>query len=368
MAVGAILSGAGSILGGVAQGIGAAMQYKTQTKLLKQQQEYQKELMNLQNDLSLKNQEETWRKYNSPGAQRWAARAAGVNPFVEGSGGLQSASMSAPAADAPSVPDLPNAPNVGAAIGSAIQQGSAGIFQMTQQAKVNDAQVQLMDAQRIKTLAEATGVENENSLFAFTRSAAESDALSRRFRSVLDEVNARFAEVNAVTDLSEKQAKIASIWADYKSKLASAAKTDAERLTIDTMRDLQKRAAEAGIGLTNAQTANTNAQTQTEGARKANLEAQTETENKLREGRITLTRRQADSVLQEIGLTEARTLNEYEALVRAMTNTGEVSTLWGYVDKIAARLSREDGTASYARADELRQKLIAALAKYEKGD
>ena len=41
MAVGAILSGAGSILGGVAQGIGAAMQYKTQTKLLKQQQEYQ---------------------------------------------------------------------------------------------------------------------------------------------------------------------------------------------------------------------------------------------------------------------------------------------------------------------------------------
>ena len=289
MSVGAILSGAGSILGGVAQGIGAAMQYKTQAKLLQQQQEYQKELMNLQNDLSLKNQEETWKKYNSPVAQRWAARAAGVNPFVEGSGGLQSASMSAPTADAPSVPDLPNAPNVGAAIGSAIQQGSAGIFQMTQQAKVNDAQVQLMDAQRIKTLAEATGVENENSLFAFTRSAAESDALSRRFRAVLDEVNARFAEVNAVTDLSEKQAKIASIWADYKSKLASAAKTDAERLTIDTMRDLQKRAAEAGIDLTNAQT-------QTEGARKANLEAQTETENKLREGRI-------NKLLSDIDLT-----------------------------------------------------------------
>lgn len=330
MAVGAILSGAGSILGGVAQGIGAAMQYKTQTKLLKQQQEYQKELMNLQNDLSLKNQEETWKKYSSPVAQRWAARAAGVNPFVEGSGGLQSASMSAPTADAPSVPDLPNAPNVGAAIGSAIQQGSAGIFQMTQQAKVNDAQVQLMDAQRIKTLAEATGVENENSLFAFTRSAAESDALSRRFRAVLDEVNARFAEVNAVTDLSEKQAKIASIWADYKSKLASAAKTDAERLTIDTMRDLQKRAAEAGIGLTNAQTANTNAQTQTEGARKANLEAQTETENRLREDR-------AKELASIAGLREVQKDQEIFSYFLRLTNTPDSN---GSVSSAVAAIAR----------------------------
>lgn len=330
MSVGAILSGAGSILGGVAQGIGAAMQYKTQAKLLKQQQEYQKELMNLQNDLSLKNQEETWKKYNSPVAQRWAARAAGVNPFVEGSGGLQSASMSAPTADAPSVPDLPNAPNVGAAIGSAIQQGSAGIFQMTQQAKVNDAQVQLMDAQRIKTLAEATGVENENSLFAFARAAAESDALSKRFRAVLDEVNARFAEVNAVTDLSEKQAKIASIWADYKSKLASAAKTDAERLTIDTMRGLQQRAAEAGIDLTNAQIANTNAQTQTEGARKANLEAQTTTENRLREDR-------AKELASIAGLREVQKDQEIFSYFLRLTNTPDSN---GSVSSAVAAIAR----------------------------
>lgn len=360
MGVGAILSGAGSILGGVAQGIGAAMQYKTQTKLLKQQQEYQKELMNLQNDLSLKNQEETWKKYNSPVAQRWAARAAGVNPFVEGSGGLQSASMSAPTADAPSVPDLPNAPNVGAAIGSAIQQGSAGIFQMTQQAKVNDAQVQLMDAQRIKTLAEATGVENENSLFAFVRAAAESDALSKRFRAVLDEVNARFAEVNAVTDLSEKQAKIASIWADYKSKLASAAKTDAERLTIDTMRDLQKRAAEAGIDLTNAQTANTNAQTQTEGARKANLEAQTETENKLREGRI-------NKLLSDIDLTNenVRTVL-YNRLTDILGLTLPASPAAAAAQEIIK--DRRLNNSLYQQLRELDVKRIYALLRELKGD
>lgn len=249
-----IASGVGTLVGAGVSALTAGRQYRQQRDLLRQQQEYQKDLMQLQNDLSMKNREEAYRKYDSPAAQRAAMKVAGINPFVSASGGLQPIGVGAPDANAPSVPNLPDVPNSGLQIGSALQQGAQSLFQMEQQAKLTDSQVQLQNAQRIKTLAETTGIENQNSLFDFVRSAAESDALSKRFRALLDEVDARFAEARAISDLDERSARIASIWADYENKLASAAKSDAERLTIDTMRDIQRRQGEKNIELTDAQT------------------------------------------------------------------------------------------------------------------
>lgn len=235
----------------------------------------QKDLMRYQNTLALSNRDYIYRKYDSPAAQRAAMKAAGMNPFVSASGGLQPQGVGAPD---PSIPSSPEMSNAGERIGSALQQGVQSLFQMEQQAKLTDSQVQLQNAQRIKTLAETTGIENQNSLFDFVRSAAESDALSKRFRAVLDEVNARFAEARAISDLDERSARIASIWADCKNKLASAAKSDAERLTIDTMRDIQRRQGEKNIELTNAQIGETSANVR-------RLDSLTLTENELRDAR-----------------------------------------------------------------------------------
>lgn len=273
-----VAGGVGTLVGTGASALTAGRQYRQQLDLLQQQQKYQKELMRLQNDLSMKNREEAYRKYDSPAAQRAAMKVAGINPFVSASGGLQPIGVGAPDANAPSVPNLPAVPNSGLQIGSAIQQGAQSLFQMQQQAKLTDSQVQLQNAQRIKTLAETTGIENQNSLFDFVRSAAESDALSKRFRALLDEVDARFAEARAISDLDERSARIASIWADYENKLASAAKSDAERLTIDTMRDIQRRQGEKNIELTDAQIGEASANVR-------RLDSLTLTENELRNAR-----------------------------------------------------------------------------------
>lgn len=254
----------------------------------------QKDLMRYQNALALANRDYIYRKYDSPAAQRAAMKAAGMNPFVSASGGLQPQGVGAPD---PSIPSAPQMSNAGEKIGFALQQGAQSLFQMEQQSKLTESQVQLQNAQRIKTLAETTGIENQNSLFDFVRSAAESDALSKRFRAVLDEVDARFAEARAISDLDERSARIASIWADYENKLASAAKSDAERLTIDTMRDIQRRQGEKNIELTAAQTGAASASAKESLSGAALKDAQTITETELRPARL-------DKLLSEIDLND----------------------------------------------------------------
>lgn len=266
--VGNVAGGVGALASGFSSIFGAGKQYRRQKDLLKQQQKYQKELLQMQNSLSMQNQAEAWNKYNSPVAQRAAMKAAGINPFVEGSGGLSPQGVSAPGASAPSIPDLPDVPNTGAMIGSALQASSSSLFQMSQQAKMNEADVQLKNAQRIKLLSETKSIDNANSLFEFARSAAESDALSRKFKVQMDEFNAKLQPILAEQDVEQRRAGIANLWATYDKILAETAKTDADRLTVDSLRDLQKRSYEAGIGLTEAQT-------QTEKSKKANLDAET---------------------------------------------------------------------------------------------
>lgn len=252
--------------------------------------------------------------FDSPAAQRAAYRAAGVNPFVEGSS-IQPAQVNSGSAQAAQGGDVPGSGPYQMNPMSALQSGASSIIQnamLDRQMKNVDADIALKDAQRIKTLAEAQGQTNENSLFEFARSAAESDALSKRFRAELDKVNVEFAQAFAEADLAQRKALLQEIWSRVKSNLAQAARTDADRLTIDTLRDLQAKALGAGISLTESQTSATQAQT-------GLTKAQTETENALRQGRVELTDAQADEVLSIAGLNNVKQDREkYETFLRLL--------------------------------------------------
>lgn len=278
-------------------------------------------------------------KFDSPAAQRAANAAAGINPFVEGSS-IQPAQVNPGSAQAAQGGDVPGSGPYQMNPMSALQSGASSIIQnamLDRQMKNVDADIALKDAQRIKTLAEAQGQTNENSLFEFAKSAAESDALSKRFRVELDKVNVEFAHAFAEADISQRKALLQEIWSRVKNNLAQAARTDADRLTIDTLRDLQAKSLGAGISLTEAQTSATEAQTvltqaqtETEASRKRNLDSQT-----------SLNRHQISKVL-----TEVRKLGvdikdaEYDLLLREL-EIQPVNSVVGLVDRLGRALDRE---------------------------
>lgn len=314
----AIIAGAATA---AAAGTNAIAQGKLNRKNRKWQEKmYNKQVADRRADAEAQAQRQkdlaqwAYMNFDSPAAQRAAYAAAGVNPFVEGSS-IQPAQFNPGSAQAAQGGDVPGSGPYQMNPMSALQSGASSIIQnamLDRQMKNADADIALKDAQRIKTLAEAQGQTNENSLFEFARSAAESDALSKRFRAELDKVNAEFAQAFAEADLAQRKALLQEIWSRVKSNLAQAARTDADRLTIDTLRDLQAKALGAGISLTESQTSATQAQT-------GLTKAQTETENALRQGRVELTDAQADEVLSIAGLNNVKQDREkYETFLRLL--------------------------------------------------
>lgn len=365
--IGSILSGIGSLFSGGAAVGGAATSgslnkknREWQEKMNLRQFQQQKDLTKYTNDLERDTTAEYWKQYNSPAAQRAAYRAAGINPFVEGSA-LQTPSVSS----SPSAAGSPGTPTPSTPYNenpwSAIGQAASGFTQMALNAEKISAEVGLIKAQKAKTESETIAQNNENSLFGMVRQSAQLDVLSKKYRAALDAINVEWASIEKMQDVAQKDAATQELLSRVKSNLSNAAKTDADRenqkILTSALENMYKSSADLS-----------QEQAKTEGVKRENIAAQTETENALREGRIKINERQARQILNEIGLTEAKTLNEYEDLVRAMTNTKEVSSLWGYVDKLAARMSRKDGTASYSAAEDLRTRLLNALVEFQKKD
>ena len=167
----------------------------------------------------------------------------------------------------------------------------------------------------------------------------------------IDKVNKQYEDAMKQADLSIKQQILFEILAKIDKLLAD---TEVSKQMKENLKS-QKALIEA--------------QTKTEGSKQRNLnsfsalnDSERETVDALRDGRVKLTNRQADQVLREIGLSEARTLNEYENLVKAMTGTAPASSLWSYVDRLIARLDSEKG--GYTNADELRRKLASSLLSF----
>lgn len=330
LGVGSLISGASSLWSAGSSGNMNRKNRKWQEKMYKRSLADQRENAQLQWQENRDYAKYSYDNFESPAAQRAGMAAAGINPFFQGSA-IQSMGATQGSASAPEGGTLPSSGPYRFNPGSAIQPGMSammsGISQM-QAIKASEANIELMNANTIKTLAEAKGVQNTNSLFDFMKAAAESDALSKRFKAKVSEVEAAFASANAIANLDERQAKIASLWAQHEKDLAQAAKTDADRLTVDALRDLQKRSLEAAVDLTEAQT-------KTEGAKQSNLDAQTDTENALREGRKSLTDAQAKEILSRIGLNDIeRDQKAYDFFLR-LVNSPNASTTWGLLSQIA---------------------------------
>lgn len=171
----------------------------------------------------------------------------------------------------------------------------------------------------------------------------------------VDEINKEFQRAINEADVQIKHGLYSETLAKIDKLIADKDVSDEMKQNLQKQRDL----IESQISATQAQTDLTKAQTSA-------TQAQTETENALRDGRIKLTEREANKILADIGLSEARSLNEYESLIKAMTGTQPASSLWGYIDRLIARGDSRLG--GYENASDLREKLARALVRYIKVD
>lgn len=366
LGIGALLGGAASAGSAVSAGGLNRKNRKWQEKMYNLQVTQRREDAQAQYERMKDYASWAYNKFESPIAQRSAMQAAGINPFFQGSalqpmGTPQGNVSQADGGSVPSQGPYQNNPmsNIMAGASSLREAALQGV-----QAENIQAQTEYTNAQRLKTIAETKGIENSNSLFEFVRSAAESDALSKRFKAKIDQVNAEFAEIKAIQDSAERDARIAELWSREENNLAQAAKTDADRLTVETLRDGMKRLQDAQIG-------NIQAQTETEGAKQTNLAADTDykqalkrTEDALRDGRVRLTDQQASKVIEDIFGARIAQMREADDLARVLTGTDRTSSLWGLVDKLIESASRGDnGPVSQEIRDRYYRNILDRVTK-----
>lgn len=366
LGIGALLGGAASAGSAVSAGGLNRKNRKWQEKMYNLQVTQRREDAQAQYERMKDYASWAYNKFESPIAQRSAMQAAGINPFFQGSalqpmGTPQGNVSQADGGSVPSQGPYQNNPMSNIMVGASSLREAAlqGV-----QAENIQAQTEYTNAQRLKTIAETKGIENSNSLFEFVRSAAESDALSKRFKAKIDQVNAEFAEIKAIQDSAERDARIAELWSREENNLAQAAKTDADRLTVETLRDGMKRLQDAQIG-------NIQAQTETEGAKRTNLAADTDykqalkrTEDALRDGRVRLTDQQANKVIEDIFGARIAQMREADDLARVLTGTDRTSSLWGLVDKLIEAVSRGDnGPVSQEIRDRYYRNILDRVTK-----
>lgn len=240
--------------------------------------------------------------------------------------------------------------------------------------------------------------DNDSRSFNFIRTLAERQAIDNEKAiadATVDKLNAEADKLRGDTkdpDVTKQQQKLDFDWAlvkkereevqleidkinkQYEDAMKQADLSIKQQILFETLAKIDKLLADTEVSKQmkenlKSQKALIEAQTRTEGSKQRNLDSSSnlndserETVDALRDGRVKLTNRQADQVLREVGLSEARTLNEYEDLVKAMTGTAPASSLWAYVDRLIARLDSEKG--GYANADELRRKLASSLLNF----
>lgn len=325
----AIIGGAAALGSAGASAISAgkmnrrAVQYATAEN--RRQRAFQKEYAKYLSELEAKQNQEYWNKYNSPAAQRLARMKAGMSPFADESG-VQAMGVD-PGSYSGSSPSSQPFTQPGGNVMSPLSPAFASGVQQVLSARQAEANIQLTAANTAKTQAETIKTQQENSLFAFTKAAAESDALSKQFKAKVAEVESQFAEVQAFTDLAERNARIESIWAQAKNSLASAAKSDADRLYLDFMKDANR--------------ANVQSQTALNQSQASLNEARTVTEEELRRLRKALTQSQIGEITQKVRESRVLTAQGIEKLNAWLRGDREANGLWGLVDKYVTGSGKE---------------------------
>lgn len=331
----AIIGGAAALGSAGASAISAgkmnrrAVKYATAEN--QRQRAFQKEYAQYLSELEAKQNQEYWNKYNSPSAQRIARMKAGMSPFADESGvqamGVDAGSYSG------SSPSSQPFTQPGGNVMSPLSPAFASGVQQVLSARQAEANIQLTSANTAKTQAETIKTQQENSLFAFTKAAAESDALSKQFKAKVAEVEAQFAEAQALTDLVERNARIESIWAQAKNSLASAAKSDADRLYLDFMKDANR--------------ANVQSQTALNQSQAALSQAQTVTEDELRRLRKALTQSQIGEITQKVRESRVLTAQGIEKLNAWLRGDREANSLFGLIDKYVSGFGKDFLSSRY---------------------
>uniref|UniRef100_A0AAU8B5R6 DNA pilot protein n=1 Tax=Dulem virus 219 TaxID=3145696 RepID=A0AAU8B5R6_9VIRU len=231
----------------------------------------------------------------------------------------------------------------------------------------------------VRTLAERQAMDNEKAVADATVNKLNAEADKLRGDTKDPDVTKRQQKLEFDWTLVKKereevQLEIDKINKQYEDAMKQADLSIKQQILFETLAKIDKLLADTEVSKQmkenlKSQKALIEAQTKTEGSKQRNLDSSSalndserRTVDALRDGRVKLTNRQADQVLREIGLSEARTLNEYEDLVKAMTGTAPASSLWSYVDRLIARLDSEKG--GYANADELRRRLASSLLSF----
>lgn len=362
LGIGALLGGAASTGSAISSGGMNRKNRKWQEKMYNLQVTQRREDAQAQYERMKDYASWAYNKFESPIAQRSSMQAAGINPFFQGSsiqpmGTPQGNVSQADGGSVPSQGPYQNNPmsNIVAGASSFREAALQGV-----QAENIQAQTELTNATRLKTIAETKGIENSNSLFEFVRSAAESDALSKRFKAKIDQVNAEFAEIKAIQDSAERDARIAELWSREENNLAQAAKTDADRLTVETLRDGMKRLQDANIE-------NVKAQTETEGAKQTNFAADTDykqalkrTEDALREGKIKIQQSEAQKIIQDAFGARLKNTELAEQLARILTGTDRSNSLYSVLDKAIESL----GSREHNEKENVRRRFLEELRNF----
>lgn len=325
----AIIGGAAALGSAGASAISAgkmnrrAVQYATAEN--QRQRAFQKEYAKYLSELEAKQNQEYWNKYNSPSAQRIARMKAGMSPFADESG-VQAMGVD-PGSYSGSSPSSQPFTQPGGNVLSPLSPAFASGVQQVLSARQAEANIQLTSANTAKTQAETIKTQQENSLFAFTKAAAESDALTKQFKAKVAEVESQFVEAQALTDLAERNARIESIWAQAKNSLASAAKSDADRLYLDFMKDANRANVQSQTALNQAQT--------------GLVSAQTVTEDELRRLRKALTQSQIGQITQKVRESRVFTAEGIERLNAWLRGDREANSLFGLIDKYVTGSGKE---------------------------
>lgn len=366
LGIGALLGGAASAGSAVSAGSLNRKNRKWQEKMYNLQVTQRREDAQAQYERMKDYASWAWDRFESPTAQRSAMEAAGINPFVEGSviqpmGTPQGNVSQADGGSVPSQGPYSNNPmsNIMAGASSLREAALQGV-----QAENIQAQTELTNANRLKVQAETIGINKSNEILDIVKGIKDNELLSSGFRAAMDKIAAQYAEVNAISDVNEKTARIQELNERAAKEAAEAAKTDSDRLISQYMADANKRAVEAQANLANAQA-------ETEGAKQTNLAADTDykqalkrTEDALRDGRVRLTDQQANKVIEDVFGAHIAQMREADDLARILTGTDRASSLWGIVDKLVEAICRGDsGPVSQEIRDRYYRNILDRVTK-----
>lgn len=269
---GAGISAGGGLVSGLVGGLfaerNARIQYKYNSQLQAQQHQFALEQMAAQNDYARQAyelQRDDERAWNNESAVVNRLRNAGLSAAAYFNGGASGGSIGADMTSGA----MPSGPSAAGVSQSPFNPGNINLTGSFIDALRAMSEIKTQQYNNARTEAETNWLNekvisesNMNSVWSYIRDGIVSDSLSKRSRAVVDSVNARFAELDKITDLNQKMAVYNEILARIKNYESSSRLSDSEAAYFEGMTrriDYLIRKDESEIRSNDANTRHTNA-------------------------------------------------------------------------------------------------------------